>query len=390
MLPQHTDPGRWCDDGQSGAIGVHENGRIPSRHRPAGSGRPGPRVPIPAPSRIARTLRLLVDEWRWPVVPGVSPQWSGGCSCEQPLCASPGAHPATDNCWLQATADPEQVAAWWLQTPLASIVLPVGWGFDVLDVPESGGREALCRLELMGYRPAPVILQPCGRLCMLVAASARGAWSPAPIGVTADPGGDGAAGCGAAGCHRCAAGEPAGGTDGHGCGQRSSGGDRMADGDLSGGSWPAGGAMSRSERASASDSGAGRNAAGCSGGPLEQVPGRADAAVWIGGEAVPDVVVRRSGTIIAPLLGPGPPGGGRWLLPPAPVRHPLPRAEDVLGLVLRACRELSERHPTMPAACPPSGGPAPPAAPRQQVDHRLEARPAPAGPRGATSRRCGP
>lgn len=125
-----------------------------------------------AAARIARTLRLVVGEWRWPVVPGVHLTRAGTCSCGED-CAEPGAHPVDTASWLAASADPDRVREWWLAAPLAAIVLPVGWHVDVIDAPEAGGREALGRLEMMGYRPAPAISTASGRLLFLVASGAR-------------------------------------------------------------------------------------------------------------------------------------------------------------------------------------------------------------------------
>jgi hypothetical protein len=43
-------------------------------------------------ARIARTLRLVVDEWRWSVVPGAFVTRAGRCSCGDRACAEPGTH----------------------------------------------------------------------------------------------------------------------------------------------------------------------------------------------------------------------------------------------------------------------------------------------------------
>jgi hypothetical protein len=106
-------------------------------------------------------------------VPGAQLTRSGRCSCGDDDCREPGAHPVDAASWLAASADPDRVREWWLAAPLAAIVLPVGWHVDVIDAPERGGREALGRLEMMGYRPAPAISTAAGRLLFLVAAGAR-------------------------------------------------------------------------------------------------------------------------------------------------------------------------------------------------------------------------
>ena len=128
---------------------------------------------LPAsPVRVARTLRLLVDEWGWPVVPGAFAV-AGRCSCGDPTCPEPGRHALADASWLAATSDPERARDRWRAHPEAAIVLPVGWCFDLLEVPERGGREALGRLEVMGHPLPPVIATAAGQLLFLVAALDR-------------------------------------------------------------------------------------------------------------------------------------------------------------------------------------------------------------------------
>jgi hypothetical protein len=225
-------------------------------------------------ARVARTLRLVVGEWRWPVVPGVQPARSGGCSCGDAGCREPGAHPVDTASWLAASADPDRVREWWLAAPLAAVVLPVGWHVDVIDAPESGGREALGRLEMMGYRPAPAISTAAGRLLFLVAAGAR----------------------------------------------------RTAD------------------FAERRGRGRGRKGTGAGGSALPTQPGP-ETGLWLGGDCsgAPDIVVRRRGVLVLPPIGPEPPGVTRWLVEPDPVRRPLPRAEDVLGPIVHACRDIAAR-----------------------------------------------
>ncbi len=77
---------------------------------------------------------------------------------------------------------------------------------------------------------------------------------------------------------------------------------------------------------------------------------RPETSIWVGGGVpdAPDVIVRRSGLLVAPLLGPEPPGVTRWLVPPAPRRDPLPRMEEVLGPIVHPCRDAALR--PVPAA----------------------------------------
>jgi hypothetical protein len=57
-----------------------------------------------------------------------------------------------------ASIDPALIARWWLATPEATIVLPTGRVFDVLDVPARAGISALARAEQSGLQPGPVAL----------------------------------------------------------------------------------------------------------------------------------------------------------------------------------------------------------------------------------------
>ncbi len=273
---------------------------------------------LPAsPVRVARTLRLLVDEWGWPVVPGAFVE-SGMCSCGDADCDQPGRHALSDASWLAATSDADRVRDRWRAHPEATIVLPVGWCFDLLEVPERGGREAVGRLNAQGSPLPPVIATATGRLLFLVAALDRNAGAVAEGGsgglsaptrraaVPPRPAGTGSAYDEEAARDAAAAREAA----------------------------AAGTAVTELEPWPASSTWL-ASAAGC----------RPETSIWVGGGALdaPDVVVRRSGLLVAPLLGPEPPGVTRWLVPPATGRSSLPRMEDVLGPIVQACREMAVR-----------------------------------------------
>ncbi|MCX5210626.1 bifunctional DNA primase/polymerase [Kitasatospora sp. NBC_00240] len=60
----------------------------------------------------------------------------------------------------------------WRPGPAGAVLLPTGRAFDVLDVPEQAGLQALVRLERMGTQVGPVLAPPTGRLQFLVAAGA--------------------------------------------------------------------------------------------------------------------------------------------------------------------------------------------------------------------------
>ena len=281
------------------------------------------RLPV-SPVRVARTLRLLVDEWGWPVVPGAFTDGEA-CSCVDPGCPEPGRHALADASWLAATSDAERVRDRWRAHPDAAIVLPVGWCFDLLEVPERGGREVIGRLEAQGHRPPPVIATADGRLLFLVSALDRNAGELAESGTESTaPRSAVVAGSGALADR--AEPPPDGVLDRDWAGRdfagpeeaaRDAAAARAAVTELE--PWPASSTWLAS-------------AAGC----------RPETSIWVGGGVpdAPDVIVRRSGLLVAPLLGPEPPGVTRWLVPPAPRRDPLPRME-----------ECSDR------SCTPSGTP---------------------------------
>ncbi|MGP8298846.1 bifunctional DNA primase/polymerase [Streptomyces inhibens] len=113
--------------------------------------------------------------WRWDVVPGARAVRTGSrtdCSCGAADCPSPGAHPLALGEELAAGATLEKAAAAWAETPGAALLLPVGRSFDILDVPEAAGRNALARLERMGLPLGPVAVTPTGRALFFVAPGA--------------------------------------------------------------------------------------------------------------------------------------------------------------------------------------------------------------------------
>ncbi|MEU8681372.1 bifunctional DNA primase/polymerase [Streptomyces sp. NPDC048611] len=116
--------------------------------------------------------------WGWDVAPGARAVRAGSgrtdCSCGDAGCPSPGAHPLAFGEELAAGAGWEKAAAAWAETPGAAILLPVGRSFDILDVPEAAGRNALARLERMALPLGPVAVAPTGRALFFVAPGAAG------------------------------------------------------------------------------------------------------------------------------------------------------------------------------------------------------------------------
>lgn len=109
--------------------------------------------------------------WGWDVAPGARAA-AGRCSCGDAGCPAPGAHPLDFAPEVPAGATLDEVAKAWAEVPGASILLPVGRTFDVLEVSEAAGRRALVRLERMGVPLGPVAATPTGRAQFFVAPGA--------------------------------------------------------------------------------------------------------------------------------------------------------------------------------------------------------------------------
>ncbi|WP_416973202.1 bifunctional DNA primase/polymerase [Streptomyces sp. 4F14] len=108
--------------------------------------------------------------WGWDVVPGAHAA-SGACSCGRP-CRTPGAHPLDFAPRLPAGATLDEATSLWSDLPDATVMLPVGHTFDVIEVAEAAGRRALSRLERMGLPLGPVTATPDGRAHFFVAPGA--------------------------------------------------------------------------------------------------------------------------------------------------------------------------------------------------------------------------
>ncbi|MFF8670445.1 bifunctional DNA primase/polymerase [Streptomyces sp. NPDC015242] len=109
--------------------------------------------------------------WGWDVVPGARAA-GGACSCGRRDCAAPGAHPLAFAPVIPAGATLDDVTDAWGEFPGASVMLPVGRAFDVIEVAEPAGRRALARLERMGLPVGPVAATPDGRAHFFVAPGA--------------------------------------------------------------------------------------------------------------------------------------------------------------------------------------------------------------------------
>jgi hypothetical protein len=106
--------------------------------------------------------------WGWDVVPGARTA-AGVCSCGRADCAAPGAHPLGFAPTIPAGATLNEATGLWSEFPGASVMLPVGRSFDVIEVAEAAGRRALVRLERMGLPIGPVTATADGRAQFFVA-----------------------------------------------------------------------------------------------------------------------------------------------------------------------------------------------------------------------------
>nr|WP_165987698.1 bifunctional DNA primase/polymerase [Streptomyces sp. YIM 98790] len=110
-------------------------------------------------------------ERHWEVLPGAWLEQHEGtlrCSCAAEQCDAPGAHPRTPLWEAQATGSAAAARAMWRDRPQASVLLPTGRSFDVLEVPEAAGCLALARMERMGLSLGPVSATPTGRMMFFV------------------------------------------------------------------------------------------------------------------------------------------------------------------------------------------------------------------------------
>ncbi|MEO3750602.1 bifunctional DNA primase/polymerase [Streptomyces sp. B6B3] len=138
--------------------------------------RPGlqPRQPSTTRSYAAPALEhavRYVEERHWDVVPGSWLEFgpSGArCSCGDRVCPAPGAHPVRPDWAAQATGSASAARRLWTAEPRASVLLPTGRCFDVLEVPESAGCLALARMERLGTELGPVSATPYGRMMFFV------------------------------------------------------------------------------------------------------------------------------------------------------------------------------------------------------------------------------
>ncbi|MEU6813812.1 bifunctional DNA primase/polymerase [Streptomyces sp. NPDC046860] len=119
-------------------------------------------------ARECTTAAEFTGLWGWDVVPGARAT-GGVCSCGHAGCPEPGAHPLDFAPAVPAGSTLHEASRAWAEVPGASVMLPVGRAFDVIEVAEAAGRRALARLERMGLPLGPVTATPEGRAHFLVA-----------------------------------------------------------------------------------------------------------------------------------------------------------------------------------------------------------------------------
>ncbi len=113
---------------------------------------------------------FYASAWQWPVLPGAGCRERGSrcCSCPDPDCAAPGAHPFEPGL-LAATTDERMVRWWWTRRPWAPVLLATGGRAPcAVSLPAPEGERALAALDAMQMRLGPVLATP-ERVTFLVA-----------------------------------------------------------------------------------------------------------------------------------------------------------------------------------------------------------------------------
>lgn len=120
-------------------------------------------------SSLRNAALTCATQWQWPVLPGTTCRHDQlpmpACSCGDPACVVPGAHPS-DPVLLAATTDPRMVSWWWSERPQASLILATGAAVDggsapcALSLPAVAGARALAEFDGCGVRVGPVTATP--------------------------------------------------------------------------------------------------------------------------------------------------------------------------------------------------------------------------------------
>ncbi|MER7670584.1 bifunctional DNA primase/polymerase [Kitasatospora sp. NPDC096128] len=145
---------------------MRENPKSPRSRSQESQESPEPQGSPESSARLAAALTAAVEH-RWPVVPGTVLR-GGRCSCGEPDCPAPGAHPH-DPSLLAATTDARMVRWWWeRQTPDAPVLAATGGAVSAVSLPAAAGARALVYLGALRLPLGPVLAMP-GRYALLVA-----------------------------------------------------------------------------------------------------------------------------------------------------------------------------------------------------------------------------
>jgi hypothetical protein len=154
-------------------------------------------IPKQRGESLLETAVRYAGERHWDVFPGTWLEAVDGvqrCSCGDPACEAPGAHPARADWATRATGSATVARRMWQKQPAASILLPTGRTFDAVRVPETAGFLALARMERMAVTLGPVTLAPDRRMYFFVLPGAAAkvpdlvralGWAPASLDLAA-------------------------------------------------------------------------------------------------------------------------------------------------------------------------------------------------------------
>ncbi|GAA2245653.1 MULTISPECIES: bifunctional DNA primase/polymerase [Kitasatospora] len=95
----------------------------------------------------------------WPVLPGARAVTGllGPCSCDDPCCPAPGAHPH-DPPLLAASTDARMVSWWWSErSPGSPVLLATGRSVCAVSLPTEAGQRALEYFDLLRLPLGPVL-----------------------------------------------------------------------------------------------------------------------------------------------------------------------------------------------------------------------------------------
>jgi hypothetical protein len=125
---------------------------------------------------LLQAALTCAERWKWPVVPGAvlveRPADGVGaavqCSCADPHCPVPAAHPH-DQPLLAATTEVRMVRWWWERhSPQAPVIVPTGRQLAAVSLPAAAGVRLLDYLDALRVAPGPVLAGPT-RWSLLVA-----------------------------------------------------------------------------------------------------------------------------------------------------------------------------------------------------------------------------